>query len=322
MPQIQESKVSSYIFKMKQNILNSLRTDVLPSLYDDKLYYPDKKYDSAKALEFITGSSKQYEYDDHTEIRSNDLLYDKLGNALRNSVIRNMNLLGDMIEKPEYVSSYPSYKMTAAVGIPEYDDYQNVPASKIKPKLIKFSNKIQTDLYHAIIAEIRKISKPTARTNIEKYKKAIANAFENAVSSISEIIDEFAVMILHEITHLAQWKSSKSDTYFPNIGKNAVGKKKSDWGKNPDYVDGFDLDYLADFNEIDGYANQVAAELLIKHKAENKKINVGAIANLAENAFYTKTTTSNPRLKSIFKRFMRTVTNNLQHHNDLIENNK
>jgi hypothetical protein len=212
--------------------------------------------------------------------------------------------------------------MTAAVGIPEYDDYQNIPASKIKPQLIKFSDKIRTDLYHALIAEIRKISKPTVRTNIEKYKKAIDKAFENAILSISKTVDEFSVMILHEITHLAQWKSSKSDTYFPNIGKNAVGKKKKDWGTNPEYVEDFDLDYLADFNEIDGYANQVAAELLITHKAENKKINVGAIAHMAEHAFYTKATPNNPRLKTIFKRFMRTVTNNLQHHNDLIDGNK
>jgi hypothetical protein len=181
----------------------------------------------------MTGSSKPYQYDDHKEIRSSDLMYAKIGDALHSSVKKNMQLLGDLIEKPEYVTSYSSYRMTAAVGIPEYDDDQLMPASKIKPKLIKFSDKIRTDLYHALIAEIRKISKPTVRTNIEKYKKAIDRAFENAILSISETIDEFAVMILHEITHLAQWKSSKSDTYFPNIGKNAVGKKKKRLGQEP-----------------------------------------------------------------------------------------
>lgn len=313
MNKLSESKIAPYVFKMKSIFIQSIKEEVIPWITADKLYYPDKKYNSQSALDFIINPPK-YGYDDHGEIRSNDLLYNKIGSALVIAIHKCMNLLGDKIEKPQTVTYYPQYAMSAAVGIPEYDE--TIPSSKISPKLLKFSDKIQTDLYHYLIAEVRKIAKPTTRTNISKYQKAIADAFDSGLSLADKDLNEFVTMILHEITHLAQWKSSKSDTYFPNIGINAMGKKKKDWGKNPDIIDGYDLDYLADYNEIDAYANECAAKLLITHKAENKKINVNHMSKLAENLFYIDIAKKTPKILHIFKRFMRTLINNLNAHND------
>lgn len=326
-----EAKMSTNVFSLKNEILNAIRK--LPHELLDSKYFPNKTYDTSKARNEIDDSetgdlySGSKVYDENlVNARFEDDLFKNLQNNVRFAIYLWLNNHQSDIATPESIVITTQEKIhNGAIGIPQYDDEQMVPQSRIPVKKFEVSGKFITMLFHEIIDELRKRPKPNKSTKDEIYISRFEDSI-NSVLSNPEIISElhtFCGIVVHEAQHLAQHKRGASDHHYPNFDKNMLGNKRDSDGDSQSIHD-----YFAEYTEIDAYAVEVVSNLLLKYVQPGTTANVPKLTQLAKHSFYTEYNDSNldeytsSQIQLIKRRFMKKVVNGLNHYNHELSNNK
>lgn len=318
---LNETKIATHVFDMQGTIMRLLREHLLNMVHtfarQDDLYFPDKNYKHDQAIKNLTSP----DYDEMAALRRDDRLFRTINTLVVEAVQTALKQFQDS-EQPNYVSSFE-------------DDYSNHNGHKEKAAIVmahnatdhfskadilklRFVDTFQMTLYHEIIRAIRESTpKPTKRTNFDKHGERLAQAFEQGLNSpeTQHELNDLCGSLMHEIAHLHQIKKMKdpNKAYNPDTEKNALGVPFSQHQARSTH-------YYAQYNEIDAYAVGTASELLLKHNAKDKKVDVPQLTREADHFFYVKYAKSAPHneIQHIHRRFIRTLVNNLNHHNEQV----
>lgn len=221
------------------------------------------------------------------------------------------------------ISGYAQVQISPSSTVPR-DSYA-LDDNKGRPKILySFENLIdfQNDAKTFLFPRIKRI---TAKTNLEKWKQSVKVTINQLAEYLAskENINKFCSALIHEFTHLSQSSKVNTTNFDAFTQKNVFGNRLDTYYFTKIAKGIFDKDYYGSFNEIDAYANEVATNIIQK---SNGKINIPQITNLishpAYNIFKQIAKENDPEsalYEKAWRRFVKRVVTNLQHHNASID---
>lgn len=165
-----------------------------------------------------------------------------------------------------------------------------------------------------LVKSDRKGNEYLPRMSHKQFKKRLLSEIKNMIEELkrSELINKICEGILHEIVHIQQFNKIKIPFHKLRNALNRVCK-------------GVGLDYYSCYLEIDAYANDFVAHLIlnsgglkIDYSEILKNIDKVAYSRFSKKYVQSHEPKFKPHIEKIFQRFIRKVVKNINDYNDFI----